>query len=287
MAEKRKRRISLGVSTLLFLFFFSSLTLAQGEEQKALSILLTNDDGIEAPGLMTLYEELASIAKVTVVAPQEDKSGIGQAITIRTPLRLKEVSGDGKLWGYALNGTPSDCVKFGLSKLLKERPDIVISGINKGANPGLAVFYSGTVAGAREGAMHGIPAIAVSLATRKETSDYGYAAKFTKNLALLVKQKGIPPGVLLNVNIPAKSGDEINGVAVIRQGLENLPFDYEERKDPAQRPYYWPALRFHLLKAGPETDVGTVAKDMISITPLQLDLTRYDLMEKIRQWNFE
>lgn len=288
MAKKLKKKIFYGAPTLLFLFSLALLGLGQGEEPKALSILLTNDDGIEAPGLDALREELSTIAQVIVIAPSEDRSGIGHAITLRTPLRLKEVAKDGKPFGYALSGTPADCVKFGLNRLLKERPHLVISGINKGANVGLAAFYSGTIAGAREGAIHGVPAIAVSLASGGgEAEDYRFAARFTKNLALLVRQNGIPPGILLNVNIPAKKEEEIKVVAVTRQGLQNFPFEYEEREDPSKRPYYWLALRFHLLKPEPETDIGTVAKDIISITPLQLDLTRDDVIEKIRQWNFK
>lgn len=286
MAKKLKRIISLGV-TILLLFFLGFLV--SGEEQRALSILLTNDDGIESSGLTALYDELAPIAKVTVVAPWENRSGIGQAITIHTPLRLKDISRDGKPFGYALNGTPVDCVKFGLIKLLKERPDIIISGINEGANLGLAAFYSGTVAGAREGAINGIPSIAVSLASL-EPVNYSFAAKFTKKLALLVRQNGLPPGITLNVNIPAKRGNEIKGVAITKHSLENMRFDYEERKDPFKQPYYWLTLDlqlFHQLKPDSETDAGAIAKDMISITPLQLDLTKYDLIEKIKQWDFE
>ena len=288
MTEKLKMSIFFRVSIFLFLFSFGFPCFVQGEEKKALSVLLTNDDGIDAPGLAALYKELISIAKVTVIAPQENKSGTGHSITIRTPLRMKEFSKNGKLFGYALNGTPADCVKFGLNKLLKQQPDIIISGINKGANVGMAVFYSGTIAGAREGAIHGIPSIAASMVSSgKETVGYGFAAKFVKNLALLVRKNRIPPGIILNVNIPAKGEEAIKGVAITRQRLEDFPIDYEERADTFKRTYYWMALDLHPLKLDPETDAGVVAKGMISITPLQIDLTRYDLMEMMKQWNFE
>lgn len=265
---------------------------AAEEPSPSLSILLTNDDGIDAPGIIALQRELAAIGQVTVVAPKEDRSGVGHALTFFPPMKLKRVEREGKFFGYALSGTPADCVKLALSKLLQNKPDLVISGINRGANVGIAVFSSGTVAGAREGAIQGISAIALSLASHRgapDQDDYRFAARFTRKLALLVAKNGLPPGVLLNVNVPAGEENEIKGVAVTRQETGKLDLTFQEAKDPFGELYYYYGLGPRSTRVPPDgqTDQGALAEGRVSITPLRLDTTEDAWMEKLRGWNFQ
>ncbi|MBI2876990.1 MAG: 5'/3'-nucleotidase SurE [Candidatus Tectomicrobia bacterium] len=263
---------------------------AAQEPSSPLSILLTNDDGIDAPGIIALQQELAAIGQVTVVAPKENQSGVGHALTFFPPMRLKQVEREGKFFGHALSGAPADCVKLALSRLLQRKPDLVISGINRGANLGIAVFSSGTVAGAREGTIQGVPSIAVSLESRPSSrgkEDYRFAARFTRKLALLVAKNGLPPGVLLNVNVPAGEEKEIKGMAITRQGDGRLDFSFQEAKDPFGEPYYYYWRDTHSPPAPPDgrTDQGALAEGRVSITPLRLDTTEHEWLEKLRSWD--
>jgi len=203
-----------------------------------MKILLTNDDGINAPGIYALWRELRKIGEISIVAPETEQSAIGHAITLSNPLRLREVYRDSSFYGYSVNGTPADCVKLGVTAIFKEPPDIVISGINLGPNLGVDVMYSGTVSAATEGTIIGIPSIAVSLAIRREP-DFRFAAAFARALCLEVKEKSIPAGILLNVNIPAVPLAKVKGVKITRQGKARFKDTFEKRLDPRGNVYYW------------------------------------------------
>ena len=246
-------------------------------------ILLTNDDGIFAPGILALYKELKKTADAWIVAPENEQSAVGHAITISDPLRVKEVEKDGEFLGYAVGGTPADCVKIGIGQILPQKPDLVISGINLGLNTGDCVIYSGTVSAATEGTIMGIPSIAVSLGTFTNP-DFSTAARFTAHLARIVEQQGLPKGILLNVNVPAVDPSHIKGVAITRQGRFTFRDAFVKRQDPRGRTYYW--LEYEELKVeeNGNTDLIAVRQNKISITPLQHDLTDYKFLETLKSW---
>jgi 5'-nucleotidase len=246
-------------------------------------ILLCNDDGFHADGLRALHAELKKVAEVVIVAPESEQSAVGHAITLALPLKVREVSENGEFLGYAVNGTPADCIKIAVTVLLDEPPELVISGINLGGNMGTCVIYSGTVSGATEAATMGIPSIAISLDTF-EDPDFSAAAEFASALAPLVLSKGLPEGVSLNVNVPAVSRERIEGVAITRQGKSRVVETFDKRVDPRNNVYYWMAGEMRLDEVNPGTDCEMVAKNHISITPIHYDLTRHDAIETLKDW---
>jgi 5'-nucleotidase len=248
--------------------------------------LLTNDDGIHAPGLHALAGEIKPLGDVVVVAPSTERSAVGHAITIADPLRVHEYERDGRFFGYAVKGTPADCVKIAVWAILDRKPDIVISGINLGPNTGINTIYSGTVSAATEGALLGIPSFAVSLATYHHP-DFGYAAKFARKMAGILLIKGLPQGVYLNVNVPACPESAIRGVSITRQGLALYKEEFDRRTDPQGRVYYW--LTGQKVNKEKETDVddGAVMANMVSVTPVHYDLTQYAFLEQLNQWGLE
>lgn len=252
---------------------------------KKLSILVSNDDGILSDGLAVLVNELRTIADVTIVAPDSQQSAVGHAITVHRPLRMREVSKDGEFFGYALDGTPADCVKLATRNIMKQKPDLVISGINHGSNTAISVIYSGTVSAATEGTILGIPSFAVSLTTFEPNADFTYAAKFAKQLALKIMQNGLPNGTLLNVNVPAVPENEINGVVVTRQGKSVWNDEFEARRDPGNKQYFW--LKGELVELDEEEDIDqrAILNNKVSVTPIQFDLTNYAMLENLRSWN--
>lgn len=238
-------------------------------------ILVTNDDGINAPGLRALSRALITIGKVAIVAPERERSAIGHGITMHKPLRATEVPWEEPISrGLAINGTPADCVKLALDALLEETPALVVSGINNGENLGTDVLYSGTVSGAIEGCINGRPSLAVSLAGEGEL-DFTFAADFTRRLAREIIARGLPPGTLLNLNIPYRPVAEIKGLVVTRLGRRRYFNTISHRLDPRGRDYYWLAGEVKDLDQEPDTDIGALGRGMISITPLHLDLTNY------------
>lgn len=250
-------------------------------------VLLTNDDGIYAPGLRTLREvwEKEEDCEVYVVAPAEERSASGHAITIFRPLMVEEVVFPGSLVkGWSVGGTPADAVKLGVGALLPRRPDLVISGVNRGPNLGSDLFYSGTVSAAIEGTILGVPSLAVSLASY-EDGDYGVAARFALRLAREVLRRGWPPGVLLNVNVPPLEPHEIAGVAVTRMGVRHYRNLFDRRVDPRGRVYYWLAGEAEDGDEPEDSDVMALKQNLISVTPVHLDLTHYDAMRGMREWN--
>jgi len=239
-------------------------------------LLVTNDDGVHAPGIRALAGQLASLGTVYVVAPDREVSACAQSLTLKHPLRAERVGE--RIW--AVDGTPADCVNLALVKLLPQRPDLVVSGINRGANLGEDVFYSGTVGGAREGTFFGVPAIAVSLAARAD-ADFGPAAAFATRLAAMVLEKGLPERTLLNVNVPAGSPE---GTVITVQGRREHEGTILEGLDPRRRTYYWIDEGKDRWQQDEMSDIHAVRKGLISVTPLQTDTTHHAVLGAFRAW---
>ncbi len=254
--------------------------------KKPLRILVSNDDGIDALGIHALVKEMKKIGEVTVVAPHKQQSAVGHAITMSYPLRVTKYNKDGKFFGYAVEGTPADCVKLAVRSLLPEPPDIVVSGINHGSNTAINVIYSGTVSAATEGTVLGIPSIAFSLTSYKVT-DFSYAAKLARKLVNLVVKKGLPKSTLLNVNIPAVPENKIKGVKVTRQGKTNWNDTYDTRLDPNNNAYYWLTGALEILDYSEDTDQIAIMNNYVSITPIHYDLTDYPALKTIESWGVE
>lgn len=247
-------------------------------------VLLTNDDGIYAQGLWALYKRFVGRHHVAVVAPDRERSAIGHAITLNQPLRASRVSLNGGYTGYAVNGTPADCIKLAIGEILPERPDVVVSGINPGANVGANLNYSGTVAAAKEAALGGIAGIAVSIEGQK--ADYcDDAALFVAELCGIVHAKGLPFGTFLNVNIPNRPLKEIAGVRISRQGVELLSEYVEKRLDPRNLTYYWQGRDMQSFGDDPEIDGAALGQNCISITPVKCDMTDYQVLEDLKGWD--
>ncbi len=251
-----------------------------------MKILVCNDDGIDSQGIWILAEALKEISDVTVVAPRKEQSAVGHGITMQIPLRVIDYNKNGKFFGYAVEGTPADCVKMGIRNIMKEPPDLVISGINHGSNTAINIIYSGTVSAAREAAIMDIPSIAISV-TNHAATEFSLAAKVAKKLALEIVDKDLPVGTLLNVNVPDVSEDQIAGVHLTRQGKSKWDDIYEKRTDPYGKSYYW--LTGNLLEVDTEmeTDQAAIRKNYISITPIHFDLTDYDTFERMKKWKIE
>jgi 5'-nucleotidase len=256
------------------------------KKKKPNNILVCNDDGIDAPGIYALVQEMKKIGTVTVVAPDKQQSAVGHAITMNYPLRVKEFKKDGKFFGYAVQGTPADCVKLAVRAILKEEPDLVVSGINHGSNTAISIIYSGTVSAATEGTILGIPSIAVSLTTYAP-ADFRYAAKFARKLALLVGTHGLPQSTLLNVNVPPLKEKDIKGVLITRQGKAVWNDTFDHRRDPNNREYYWLTGGLEKVDKELEFDEAAVRASYISVTPIQYDLTDYTMFESMKKWGLE
>jgi len=251
-----------------------------------LTLLVTNDDGILAPGIRALAESLTQVGRVVVVAPERERSGTSHAITTHKPLRIERVDLGPGLEAYRANGTPSDCVKLGIEAILRRHPDFVLSGINSGPNLGTDVLYSGTVSGALEGLIMGVPSIALSL-VRGERHDYQPAARFAARLVEKLARETLPKETLLNVNIPDLKEEDIRGIRVTRLGQRRYRDIFHERVDPRGKPYYWLVGQVVDLDQDPETDTAAVDAGYISITPVQVDLTHYPLLAKLKQWSWD
>ncbi|MDN5347445.1 MAG: 5/3-nucleotidase [Clostridia bacterium] len=245
--------------------------------------LLTNDDGIQAPGLKALAYALKRVGEVAIVAPERERSAIGHGITMHKPLRVTEVRWEEPVdLCVAVNGTPADCVKLALEALLEKRPEFVISGINRGENLGTDVLYSGTVSGAIEGCIGGIPSLAVSLIS-EDPEDFPAAARITAAICLQLTSISFPVDTFLNINIPAAALKNSPRVAFTRLGRRRYINAIDRRLDPRGRAYYWLGGQVEDLDQAPDTDIGAVAREMISITPLQLDLTNFQFLSELQQ----
>jgi 5'-nucleotidase len=250
-------------------------------------ILISNDDGIAAPGIAALADEMKKIGEVIVVAPDKQQSAVGHAITMNSPLRVYPFHRDGEMFGYAVDGTPADAVKMGVRFLLREQqPDLVISGINHGSNTAVSILYSGTVSAATEGTILGIPSFAISVTTHGEI-DFGPAARFAAKLAPEVLRKGLPRGTLLNVNVPAIPEQEIKGVRVTKQSQSIWDDTYEVRRDPANREYFWLTGTMAVTDPDPDTDQVAIHDGYISISPIHYRLTNEEMFSRMRSWGWE
>jgi len=249
-------------------------------------ILLTNDDGIAAPGIYALHQELRKIARVTVIAPSTERSAVGHAITIADPLRVWPYEKNGAFFGHAVKGTPADCVKIGYWALMEHKPDLVVSGINLGPNTGINTIYSGTVSAATEGSFLGVPSFAVSLATY-QNPDFRYAAKFARRMALRLLKTGLPRGIYLNVNVPACPEKDIRGVAVTRQGMALYREEYDKRTDPNGRTYFWLTGQKVNKELEIDVDDGAVHSNYVAITPVHYDLTKYEFIDTLKEWKLK
>lgn len=235
-------------------------------------ILLTNDDGIFAPGIGVLADALKGLGSLTVVAPDTERSAVGHAITLSDPLKTREVHRNGELFGYAVSGTPADCVKLAACALLDEPPDLVVSGINLGSNAGISIIYSGTVSAATEGTILGIPSLALSLATFTNPQ-WDSAGKAARILAEYVIRSPLPRGVLLNVNIPNLAWGEIRGFRPTRMGASRFIETFDRRQDPRGNLYYWMDGYLEALPPVENTDLTALDDGYISLTPISFDLT--------------
>ncbi|MEW6041421.1 MAG: 5'/3'-nucleotidase SurE [Elusimicrobiota bacterium] len=241
--------------------------------ENKLQILLTNDDGVTAPGIWHLSKALSDIGDILIVAPEKERSGVSHAFTYNNPIYIREERINGKR-AFSINGTPSDAVKIAVSKICKKRPDFLFAGINAGDNTGVSCYYSGTVSAAREGCFWRIPSIAVSV-KRIEEESFSFAADRTRDLLQKLINKEIifdAAKVLLNVNFPNCVPEKIRGIRVTRQGISPFRDDYEKRINPSGNPYYWIFGKKEESKLPGEDDVE-IKKDMITITPLALDST--------------
>lgn len=250
-----------------------------------MNVLLTNDDGIHAQGLSALYHRFAKRHQTVAVAPDRERSAIGHAITLNQPLRATHVSLNGDFSGYAVNGTPADCVKLAILEILPTRPDIVVAGINPGANVGANLNYSGTVAAAKEAALCGTIGIAVSIEGPR-VRFYDDAARFVARLGETVFKKGLPFGTFLNVNMPNLPLKAIAGVRFSRQGVRILTEYVEKRTDPRNRTYYWQGRDMQSFGEDSRIDGAALNQKYISITPVKCDMTDYRALENMAEWEF-
>ncbi len=252
-------------------------------------ILLTNDDGIYAPGLRALRAELKKLGSVTVVAPATEQSAAGHSVTLLTPLLVNEVYEDDgtTLIGWAVEGRPADCVKLALLELLTEPPDLIVSGLNAGSNAGINVLYSGTVAAAIEGAFYRHPAVAVSLEYDEKIRDFPTAARHARHVIEQLLAHGLKEGDLFNVNIPVLERGPIRGVKVMPQNISPYLEKFDRRVNPRGRLYFWTGRDFSCPTPQPDTDVTALADSYITVTPLKFDLTDHAKMAGARKWTWE
>lgn len=250
--------------------------------------MVSNDDGITSLGIRTLVEVMQELGEVVVVAPDSPQSGMGHAITIGEPLRLHATPIFENVKAYECSGTPADCVKLGKHYVLKDRtPDLVVSGINHGSNTSISVLYSGTMSAAIEGAIEGIPSIGFSLCDFAADADFSHVKPFIKQIASNVLTNGLPKGVALNVNFPKKSDETLKGVRICRQTNGKWQEEFDKRKDPHGRSYFWLSGNFVNFDAGQEdTCEWALENNYVSVVPCQYDLTAYETMKLMQQWQF-
>jgi 5'-nucleotidase len=251
-----------------------------------MNILITNDDGIHAPGLWMLYQWFSKNHQVTVVAPDRERSAAGHGITLHEPLRAEKVTVNNGYLGYAVNGTPVDCIRLGLLEILDNPPDMILSGINPGANVGVDINYSGTVAAAREAGIYGIAAIAVSVQGKGRfiCDDVG---DFILRLAENIHARGLSAGTILNVNIPDLPMEKILGTRISHQEIQPYYEHFEKRFDPRQRAYYWQGCGGGNSIENSDSDIAVLGEHYISVTPIKCDTTDYAIMDRLKAWGFD
>ena len=253
-------------------------------------ILVTNDDGVTAPGLLALAKEMEVLGKVSILAPDRNWSASGHVKTMHRPLRVKEIQLSDGIQALATDGAPSDCVALAVLGILTEKIDLVVSGINPNANLGYDVTYSGTVTAAMEATIWGLPGIAVSLDSPENhlgELDYEMAARVARQVAEKVNRRGLPKGTLLNVNVPYMPLTELAGFKITRQGLRVYRDELDRRLDPRNRPYYWIGGQSPTGVPEEGTDFGALKQGFVSITPLHLDMTAFDMVDSLETWEWE
>ena len=243
-------------------------------------ILVVNDDGITAPGIQALSSVAKEFGEVVIVAPDKPQSGMGHAITINSTLHIQRTEIEG-IDAYACSGTPVDCVKIAINKILKRKPDLIVSGINHGSNSSINVIYSGTMSAALEGALEEIPSIGFSLQNHSIDANFEASKHYAKKIINQILQHNNKQGLCLNVNIPNLDKDLIAGVKVCRQAKAIWQEDYDERVDPFGRTYYWLTGKFVLNDTGIDTDEHALRNNFVSIVPVQPDVTDYNILDKI------
>jgi 5'-nucleotidase len=248
-------------------------------------ILITNDDGITAPGIRTLISVMQEIGTVVVVAPDKPQSAMGHAITINNTLHLNKVSAENALvTEYSCSGTPADCVKLGVNEILKQKPDLCVSGINHGSNSSINVIYSGTMSAAIEAGVEGIPAIGFSLLDYDWNADFENCKPFIKQIALKVLSKKQEEAMVLNVNIPKTSSENIKGIRICRQAKAQWVEKFDKRQTPFGKDYYWLTGEFINFDSGDDTDEWALKNNYISIVPISFDLTAHHALEELKSW---
>mgnify|MGYP001500813899 FL=1 len=249
-------------------------------------ILVTNDDGITAPGIRTLINIMNKIGKVIVVAPDSPQSAMGHAITINSPLHCEKIKGtSGPQIEYSCSGTPADCVKLAVNELLDRKPDICVSGINHGSNSSINVIYSGTMSAAIEAGIQGIPAIGFSLLDFTWNADFNPLKKFILQITNETLKNGIPKDIVLNVNFPKLNEEEIKGIKICRQAKANWNEKFDKRTNPMGREYYWLTGTFIIQDEGEDTDEWALSNGYISVVPTKFDLTEVNSIKQLNRWN--
>ena len=249
-------------------------------------ILVTNDDGISAPGIRNLVESIVDLGDVVVVAPDSHQSGMGHAITISNILRMSPHDfGMPGVQAYKTTGTPVDCVKLAIYKILDRKPDVLVSGINHGSNASINVIYSGTMSAAVEGALEGIPSVGFSLCDFAEDADFSASRNVARTVTQKVLKHGTPTGSCLNVNIPKVAPEDLRGIKVCRQGAGHWADSFEEREAPGGRTYYWMTGNFTDVDKGEDTDEWALKHGYVSVVPVQYDMTAHHAMTELNQWD--
>lgn len=249
-------------------------------------ILVSNDDGITAPGIRNLVDAVKHLGEVVIVAPDSPQSAMGHAVTISKPLRLDKTNIYGDIQAYQCSGTPADCVKLAVDKILHRKPDLMVSGINHGSNSSINVLYSGTMSAAMEAAIEGIPAVGFSLCDFAYDADFSLAKKIATKVAQNILQHGMQPSTLLNVNIPKIVEADFKGTKVCRQAVAKWKEEFDERLDPNGRKYYWLTGKFINNDKGNDTDEWALANNYASVVPVHFDLTAHHAMAHINNWDY-
>lgn len=250
-------------------------------------ILVTNDDGITAPGIRNLIAVMAEIGEVVVVAPDSPQSGMGHAITVNNTLYLNKISAENaQITEYNCSGTPVDCVKLAVHEILKCKPDLCVSGINHGSNSSINVIYSGTMSAAVEAGIEEIPAIGFSLADFSWNADFEATKPFIKKIALQVLEHSLPDGTVLNVNFPKLKGEDIKGIKICRQAKARWMERFDKRQTPYGKDYYWLTGEFVNQDKGEDTDEFALANGYVSVVPVQFDMTAHHAIQQLNTWDF-
>jgi len=247
-------------------------------------ILLTNDDGLYANGLKTLFEVMEEFGKVVMISTIESQSGMSQALTVKTPLRVKLLEENDKHRVYACNGTPTDSIKLAINQLLERTPDFVVSGINHGSNASVSVLYSGTMAAALEGCLYGITSVGFSLNSFSPTADFSVCREYIRIVMKKLSEESLPPGICLNVNIPATTAATIKGIKICRQSKGNWKEEFEKRKDPMGKTYYWLTGIFQNHEPeSVDTDEWALSNNYVSVVPVSVDMTAHGYLDKLKR----